>query len=135
MSEENVEVVRESAEAFNRQDAEAFVATASPDVEWEDSIFWSGLPRTYRGKVGLREWLNQVQEAWESIHVEVEEITEAAADRLFFALVITGRGKGSGVEAPELRVWSVTWFADGKVTRRRVFRERAEALEAAGLSE
>jgi hypothetical protein len=54
---------------------------------------------------------------------------------VFFALLLTGRGKGSGVEAPELRVWSVTWFADGKATKRKVFRERAEALEAAGLRE
>jgi hypothetical protein len=65
----------------------------------------------------------------------VEEITEAADGRVFFALLLTGRGKGNGVEAPELRVWSVTWFADGKVTKRKVFRERSEALEAAGLRE
>jgi ketosteroid isomerase-like protein len=135
MSEENVEVVLDSADAFNRQDADAFVAFASPDVEWEDPLFWTGLPRTYRGKAELREWFNQVREPWDSIHVEVEEITEAADDRVFFALLLTGRGKGSGVEAPELRVWSVTWFADGKVTKRKVFRERAEALEAAGLSQ
>jgi hypothetical protein len=44
------------------------------------------------------------------------------------------RGKG-GVEAPGLRFWSVFWIADGKVTRRQVFLDREEALEAAGLSE
>ena len=58
----------------------------------------------------------------------------APDDRVFFALLITARGEGSGVEAPGLRVWSVCWFSDRRFTGRQVFRERAEALEAAGLS-
>jgi ketosteroid isomerase-like protein len=134
MSQENVEIVRQAVEAFNREDADAFVALAGLNVEWEDAIFWSGVTRTYRGRQELREWFNQVLEPWESLHVEVEEITEAANDGVFYCLFLTGRGKGSGVDT-ELRVWAVNWFADGKVSRRRVFREREEALQAAGLSE
>jgi ketosteroid isomerase-like protein len=134
MSEENVENLLQAVEAFNRKDADAFVALASPEVEWEDAMFWSGVARTYRGRDELREWFNEVEEAWESIHVEVEEITEAGDDRAFAELFLTGRGAGSGVET-ELRVWQVNWFVDGKTARRRVFLERAEALEAAGLSE
>ena len=134
MSQENVEIVRQAVEAFNREDADAFVALAGLNVEWEDAIFWSGVTRTYRGRQELREWFNQVLEPWESLHVEVEEITEAANDGVFYCLFLTGRGKGSGVDT-ELRVWAVNWFADGKVSRRRVFRERDEALEAAGLTE
>ena len=134
MSQENVEIVRQAVEAFNREDADAFVALAGPNVEWEDAIFWSGVTRTYRGREELREWFNQVLEPWESLHVEVEEITEAANDGVFYCLFLTGRGKGSGVDT-ELRVWAVNWFADGKVSRRRVFRERDGALEAAGLRE
>jgi ketosteroid isomerase-like protein len=134
MSKENVEIVRQAVEAFNREDADAFVALAGLNVEWEDAIFWSGVTRTYRGRQELREWFNQVLEPWESLHVEVEEITEAANDGVFYCLFLTGRGKGSGVDT-ELRVWAVNWFADGKVSRRRVFRERDEALQAAGLSE
>ena len=134
MSQENVEIVRQAVEAFNREDADEFVALAGPNVEWEDAIFWSGVTRTYRGRQELREWFNQVLEPWESLHVEVEEITEAANDGVFYCLFLTGRGKGSGVDT-ELRVWAVNWFADGKVSRRRVFRERDEALEAAGLTE
>jgi ketosteroid isomerase-like protein len=134
MSQQNVEIVRQAVEAFNREDAHAFVALASPNVEWEDAIFWSGVTRTYWGREELREWFNQVLEPWESLHVGVEEITEAGNDGVFYCLFLTGRGKGSGVDT-ELRVWAVNWFADGKVSRRRVFREREEALEAAGLSE
>jgi ketosteroid isomerase-like protein len=135
MSEENVEVVRKAIEAFNRRDVEGVVADVSPDVEWEDSMFWSGTVRTYRGKEGLREWMNQVLEPWESLHVELEEITEAPNDRVFYGLYLTGRGKGSGIDPPGERAWTVVWFANGKVTRRKAFLERDEALEAAGLRE
>ena len=75
MSQENVEVVRKAVEAFNRRDVEGVVATATPDVKWEDSMFWSEAARTYRGREGLREWMLRVVELWESLHVELEEVT------------------------------------------------------------
>jgi ketosteroid isomerase-like protein len=135
MSQENVEVVLQGIEALNRRDVDAFVALGSPDVEWEDSVFWSEHARIYTGEAELREWFNQVVlEPWKSIHFEVEEITEAGDDRVFFGGLLTTRGKGSGVET-QVRGWSVVWITNGKITRRQVFLDRAEALEAAGLSE
>jgi ketosteroid isomerase-like protein len=135
MAKENVENILRGVEAANRGDVDAFVADASPDVEWEDSIFWSERPRTYRGIGELREWFNQVViEPWESLRIEISEITEASDDRVFFGMLLTARGKDSGVDTRQ-RAWSVQWFAGGRVTRRKVFLDRAEALEAAGLSE
>jgi ketosteroid isomerase-like protein len=135
MSQENVEVVLQGIEALNRRDVDAFVALGSPDVEWEDSVFWSEHARIYTGEAELREWFNQVVlEPWDSIHFEVEEITEAGDDRVFFGGLLTTRGKGSGVET-QVRGWSVVWITNGKITRRQVSLDRAEALEAAGLSE
>jgi ketosteroid isomerase-like protein len=135
MSEENVELIYEALGAFNRQDVDAFVATASPDIEWEDSVFWSEHARIYTGKAELREWFNQVVvEPWESVHFEVEEITEAGDDRVFFGGLLTTRGKASGVET-KVRGWFVVWITNGKATRRQVFLDRDEALKTAGLSE
>ena len=87
------------------------------------------------GEGGASSVVGPVVEPWERIHLDVDEITAAADDGVFFSLFITARGKSSGVEAPGLRVWSVCWFADGLVTRRQVFREKDQALEAAGLRE
>jgi hypothetical protein len=53
MSEENVEIALQQVEAVNRQDADAFVATVSLDVEWEDAVFWSEVSRTYRGRAAV----------------------------------------------------------------------------------
>ena len=135
MSQENVEVVLQGVEALNRRDVDGFVGLASSDIEWEDSVFWSEHVRIYRGEAELREWFNQaVQEPWESVHFEVEEITEAGDDGVFFGGLLTTRGKGSGVET-QVRGWSVVRITNGKITRRKVFLDRAEALEAAGLRE
>ena len=135
MSQENVEVVWRGIEALNRRDVDAFVLTASPDVEWEDSVFGRSMPGSTRGKRNFESGSNQVVvEPWESIHFEVEEITEVGDDRVFFGGLLTTRGKGSGVET-QVHGWSVVWITNGKTTRRQVFLDRADALEAAGLSE
>jgi hypothetical protein len=47
---------------------------------------------------------------------------------------MTARGKASGAET-QIRGWFVLWVTGGKITRRQVFLDREEALEAAGLSE
>jgi hypothetical protein len=94
-----------------------------------------GACRIYRGEAELREWFNRVvPEPWESPHLELEEMTEVADDRVFFGGCLTTRGKGSGVET-QVRGWSVVWITNGKATRRQVVLERNEALEAAGLRE
>ena len=134
MSQENVEIVLEQVEAFNRGDVEAFVATVSPDVEWEDSMFFSEVPRVYRGRDEVREWFHRVLEPWEHIHAEADEIREASDGRILVGGVLTVRGKGSHAEARQ-RGWFVFWVANGTITKRCVFLDRNEALEAAGLRE
>ena len=78
MSEENVEIVLQQTGAFNRRDPDAFVAVLSPDVEWEDPVFWSESARIYKGRAEVREWLGQLQEPWESIRAEANEIIETS---------------------------------------------------------
>jgi ketosteroid isomerase-like protein len=136
MSQENVEVALKGVDAINRRDLDAFIACVHPDVVWEVDVevspFFRGI---YRGRAEMREWFEQsFLEVWESFHVDVEEITEASDGRVFLEMFATARGRGSGVET-EVRAWSVLWFADGKVARRKLFGTRDDALEAAGLRE
>jgi hypothetical protein len=53
-------------------------------------------------------------------------------DRVFIALFLTARRRGSGVPI-EYRAWQIVWFANGLISRRQVFWTRAEALKSAGL--
>jgi ketosteroid isomerase-like protein len=127
-----LEIVRRQVEAANRRDLDAFVALASEDVEWEDSMFWSEPTRIYRGRAELREWLERVLEPWDSMHLEVDEMTEAAHDLVFGGARLTTRGKGSGVQT-QIRGWFVVTVLGGEITRRQVFLDRDEGLDA-GLS-
>ena len=132
MSQENIEVVLKAVDAVNRRDPDAFVACLHPDVEWEESgDVFPGLRGTHRGWAGVRKWFQEaILELWESLHCEVQEISEGSDDRVFLDLSITSRGKASGAET-ELRGWQVFRVVDGKVVRRWWFRNRAEALQAA----
>jgi ketosteroid isomerase-like protein len=134
MSHEGFEIVRQMVDATNRRDADAFVATLSPDVEWEDNLFGTEGVRTYRRAAEVREWLTQVWEPWESLHMEAFEVTSERDGRLVVGFELTASGKGSGVET-RARFWTVTRIAAGRITTRKTFRDRTEALEAAGLSE
>ena len=55
-------------------------------------------------------------------------------DRVFLAVRFQGRGRASGIEI-DTRLYEVFMLRDGKVLRIDEYEERAEALEAAGLSE
>jgi ketosteroid isomerase-like protein len=134
MSEENVEVVRETVDAVNRRDFDALQALLRADVEWDDMEGWPGIRGVYHGPAGVREWWDAVLEVWESVHAEVKEITEGNGGRVFLGVSGTALGKGSGAET-EGRGWYVLWLVDGKIARWKLFLDRSEALEAAGLSE
>ena len=134
MSQENVEVALRHVEALRRRDVDALIALVSPDVKWEDAIFWTEPTHVYGGEAALRAWFQAVVEPWESIDAEVEEVTEAGDDRVLLGAVLTARGHASGAET-QIRGWSVLRITNGKITRRQVFLDRDQALEAAGLSE
>ena len=66
--------------------------------------------------------------------MEPEDLIEVGEDRVVVLLRLHMRGKGSGVavEAQTINVWTVR---DGKAVRPAVHNDKAEALEAVGLSE
>jgi ketosteroid isomerase-like protein len=136
MSQQNIDAILGAVEAVNRRDADAFAAVVSPEVEWEKNPEMVGLGGIYRGRAGVREWIEQLigLETWESVQVEVGEITEASDDRVVVEMLAKARGRGSGA-LTELRLWQVFWFADGLIRRRQAFWTRKEAVEATGLSE
>jgi ketosteroid isomerase-like protein len=136
MSEENVALAQKAIDAINRSDFDALLAFLSPDVVWEALEGVTGIGELYRGRAEVREWIElMLENAEEGVaHIEVEQITDLGDGRVFIAVVLTARRRGSGVPF-EYRTWQIAWFADGLITRRQVFWTRAEALKSAGLRE
>jgi ketosteroid isomerase-like protein len=133
MSRDNVEVVRRAFETFAAQGPQAMVDSWDPEIE-----LWlpSGLIQaggTYRGHAAVLDWMKGWAEAWEEIDYTPEEFTEAG-DSVLVRVLYDGRGKGSEVRV-EGRFWYLFKLRNGRLLSWRLYPEKAEALEALGLSE
>jgi ketosteroid isomerase-like protein len=134
MSQENLEVgepVRRLLAAFNKRDWGAFFAELDPEVEYmpveEHAV--------YRGPGAVSEYTQRWLEAWDTFSLEAEEVESTPAEnRAFSAIRLRGTGKGSGVEIDQRGFW-VYELRGGRLYRISEYNDRAEALEAAGLSE
>jgi ketosteroid isomerase-like protein len=133
MSVSNVELVHLGVDAVNHRDLATLDAMWSEEGEFH-STFAASEGRVFRGRQRFRDYFDTVDEAFDDMRVEVEEINEVGEDRLVVVLRVSGRGKGSGVNVEQHngQVWT---FVDSKIARIDSYMNRAEALEAAGLSE
>ena len=133
MSQENVEVVRRSAEAFARDDWEAISALVDAEVIWEETPSLGPDPSTYRGMQELREAVGSWMEKWSEYDFDIRRYADSGDD-----VVVLAREKGEGGvsgAAVEREVGEVATVRDGKIMRVRLYGSWTEALEAAGLSE
>ena len=135
MSQENVEVVRRAWEAaWVRKDNETALALYDPEVQIDlTAVPHVGQSRVYFGLERLQEWLRDYLGSFGEMKVEIEEWIDAG-ERVIAMVHTYWRGRRSGVPVDKLEahLWTVR---DGLLLRLQIFATRAEALEAAGLSE
>ncbi len=134
MSEENVELVRVANQAFEAGDVEVALAALGPDVEWHGTVGGMDEGRVYRGRAAVVEGFTDYFAVWERMEMTAVEYIDAGHDDVvvFHHEVARGRESGVVVESDSATIHTVR---DGIIVRVRSFMDRAEALEAAGLSE
>jgi ketosteroid isomerase-like protein len=132
MSEENVEVVRLIHEAWNRDPA-SILRYIDPEVDFNPGLLPPGEDTRYVGHDGVRKWIANVRDAWVAVTVEPQEAIEVASDRVLAIDRWSFEGR-DGIEVEEELPTAFT-LRDGLVVRVDGFTDKAEALEAAGLSE
>jgi ketosteroid isomerase-like protein len=130
VSEANLELVRRGQAGFNRGDLSGMQDQVTPDVDWGAVGAFPGLADTYRGRGGLDEWMDAVRTAFSDFEVSLEEVLRDEDEMSVVVEHLHGHGRESGAEV-EMRVYSVYWFTDGKIAKRRAFTSRDEALAAA----
>jgi ketosteroid isomerase-like protein len=128
MSDQNVELVRRVVDAVNSRDIPSLVELTDPDVEWRTFLSELREEGPYRGHDGLRQWLSDVNDAWDSLHVEIDD-TLAIGEVVVMVGRLRYRGKGSGVELETATGW-VAKFRRGQVWCVRLFREPESVLGA-----
>ena len=135
MSQENVEIVKQAGEAFNRHDAEALAAMSDDDLEFVSALAaveTGGI--AYRGPSAWGRYFARMDEMWDDWRIKDLEVFDADGDRVAAAFRIVGTGKASGAPVDH-RIGLAYRFRDGKLWRMRSYLDPADALEAAGLSE
>jgi ketosteroid isomerase-like protein len=126
-----VEVVRRSIEAYSREGLDGALRYYDPEIEWETRAY---IERgTYHRHEGVRCYLRSIEEEFEDLRIEPEELIDAR-EQVISSVRISGRGKGSGAPVA-LTLISVGSLRDGLVYRIRNYPDLAAARAAAGLSE
>jgi ketosteroid isomerase-like protein len=133
MADRDVEIIarlRRAYQAFNRGDFDAAMEVLHPEVEFVPP----GGQGSISGADAVRAWMEP--DAFEKQVIEPLDFT-VKGNKVLVHQRGWNRGAASGIEL-EVNIWAVwTLNDDGLVTRLEsyLFHEKAEALEAAGLSE
>ena len=141
MSQENVEVVRSLYQAG----AGDWFSVAPDQIdrafrEYIDEQFEARLPSDYpegepvfRGREGFNELLAMLGDTWGKWRLEPERFLDAG-DRVVVFVRIFAEGGASGlpIEVETAHVWT---FRGARASSMHAYRDRTQALEAAGLSE
>ena len=133
MSHENVEIVRRCLEFWANRDWSVALELLDPSVEFDLSrrVF---NPTVYRGIAEVEQLVSGADAAWDNFRVTTDDLIDAG-DRVLAALTIKGKGRESGIDV-SMQIFQIWTLRGAKVVRMvSGYRDRSEALEAAGLSE
>ena len=123
MSQENVESVRRTIEAYNRRDVEALLDELDPEVEWRPSlpVLLGGDETVYRGHDGARKLLRDLDEVLVERQLDLPEIRDEG-DRVVAKGSLRIRGKSSGALTESPFTW-VAEFKNGRAVRIQTYLE------------
>jgi ketosteroid isomerase-like protein len=131
MSQENVEVVRAGLNAWNAGDMQGVSEVYDADVVMRPLEGWPE-PGPFVGRDAvMRQWERLRESLDADALVPVGELIDAG-DRVVARLAWRGSGRGPTMD---IELTSVYTIRRAKCVYQELFRDHAEALEAAGLSE
>jgi ketosteroid isomerase-like protein len=132
MSQENVQIVRESFEAWLGGDRERTAELFDPEIEFHGTVGGLQEGQIAHGQSQIDQRFEAEDlEAWEERRLEAEEFIDAGDD-VVVLLHEFRRGRRSGVEL-ETDTAVVVAVSGGRVVRIQGYMDRDAALRAVGL--
>ena len=128
MSEENVEKVRAGFAAHNRGDLDSWLDLYDAEVEFETLLLG-----THQGKEAMRSLYHENRANQSGYTATPVELIDAG-DKVIAVVQVGGAGAVSQIALDD-QIAFIHTFKNGLVVREQTFRNREEALDAAGLSE
>ncbi len=134
MSQEDVDLVLRSVEAFNARDMGGLAELSHDDLEFVSVLAVDAGGATYRGSETWTSYFAAMDETWEEWQAEGFRVFDGGEDRVAGVFRIVGTGKHSGAPV-EHEIGLAYRIREGKLWRMRAYLDPTEALEAVGLRE
>ncbi|MQA73157.1 MAG: DUF4440 domain-containing protein [Solirubrobacterales bacterium] len=129
MAAGNVEIVRRSFEAFERDGVEAMAELLASDFEMVTPPELASEPGTYRGPEGLRRYFESFYDAMREVRIEPHRYHDLG-DCVAVEFTLRAWGRTTGIETTidGVQLWRMR---DGVARRMDVYEALEEALTAA----
>ena len=128
-----MEIATRAVHAWNEGGAEAILPYLDPEIEWRPPQE-SMEPGEYRGHAGVLDYLGRLGEVFSERRAELVDVVDVDADRVIAVIRVIGRSERFGTEIDGDWAWLIK-IRDGKGIEVTMFTDRAQALEAAGLTQ
>jgi hypothetical protein len=123
------ELVRGTIERFNAGYRDVRTEDAHPDCEIRSAMTGS----VYRGYDGVRSWMQEIDEQFDTWRLRLDQFAPATGERLLVLGSIHFRGRGSGIELEVPAAWLFEFSGD-RVLRMTTFAKHDEGRRAAGIA-
>jgi ketosteroid isomerase-like protein len=133
LSQENVEIVKQSIDAFNRRDWEFLDAIHTADFEWFPALVGGVEGGSYSGRAGIEAYAAQDRDTWKELRVQADHYRDLG-ERVVMLGQQSGRGRSSDV-AVDAPIGMIFDLRDGKISCTRSYLDHGGALRAAGLAD
>jgi ketosteroid isomerase-like protein len=125
---DNVEVVRRAFEAYQKEDYDALIALADPELEMHGTIGGLTEGTVTRGIQNVRSSLTDDDDTWERVEVEAERMVEVG-DKVVVLQKELRKGAASGIEL-EVHTAVVFEVRNGRFVRMTGYMDQDEALRS-----
>lgn len=127
MSQQSIDAVRASYEAFARGDFPAVLEAMDPGIDWvdQDSLPWGG---SHRGHDEFARHMQSFASNFEEFQIDPEEFLDCG-ENVVVSGRFSGRGNAGEFDAATMWVWQLR---DGKATRVDSYTDTAAVLKALG---
>lgn len=86
--------------------------------------------RRRRGREAVSAWFRSMEEVWEGLRFDAEEVTELDAERVLAVVRFSAHARGSGIDIGQ-RAAMVFTVRHGKAVRWQIYASRDEAIAEA----
>src|SRR6266480_1146367 len=131
MSQDNLEIVERAIAAINARDLDGYLACCTEDIELHTPL--AAVGGVYVGADGIRQFMVDIEEAAPDFRLDLQRAEAVGADQMVASVRTSSTGRTSGIPLG-FDSTNVYDFAEGRIKRVRIFRDRQEALKAVGLA-